>query len=122
MGVSVVAEPRIKAGFGCFSVTVGTITNFEYSTRFQSKTPKGRPIIFDEVYGSRFGSDYGFADSQERELYALKALLTADERLQRVKQRLPDVDVMLVTPRGKMDETTRQRMYEDARKHNVTPF
>jgi len=55
-------------------------------------------------------------------LYALKELLTADNRLQRVKQRLPNVETALVGPRGTMDEATHQRMYEDAKKHNINPF
>ena len=121
-GVSVTAEPSIKPKNGATTASVGTIADFEYSTRFQSETQKGRPIIFNEVHGSRFGSDYGSADSQDRELYALKGLLTADERLQRVRQRLPNVKTALVGPRGTMDEATHQRMYEDAKKHNLTPF
>ncbi len=121
-GVSVIAESRFKAKNGTFTASVGTIANYEYSTRFQSETPTGRPIIFDEVYGSRFGSERGFVDAENRGLYALKGLLTADERLQGVRQRLPNIETALVGPRGTMDEATHQRMYEDARKHNVTPF
>lgn len=121
-GASVTAEPRIKAKNGTFTSTVGTIANYEYSTRFQSETPTGRPIVFDEIYGSRFGSERGFADSQDRELYALKGLLTADDRLQRVEERLENVETALVGPRGIIDETTHQRMYEDAKKYNLSPF
>jgi len=120
--VSVIAEPRIEAKNGGFTGVVGTIADFVYSTRFKSETSTHRPIVFDEVYGSRFGSGGGFADGEERVLYALKGFLTADDRLQRVRQRLPNIETSLVGPRGTMDETTRQRMYEDAKKHNVTPF
>ena len=121
-GVFVIAEPRIKEKNGAFSATVGTIANYEYSTRFQSETPTGRPIIFDEVYGSRFGSERGFADAVDRGLYALKGVLTADDRLQKVRQRLPNIETNLGGARGIMDEATHQRMYEDAKKYNVAPF
>lgn len=121
-GVSVIAELRIKAKNGAFTATVGTIADYEYSTRFQSETPTERPIIFNEVYGSRFGSEYGLADFQDRCLYALKGLLTADERLQRVRQRLPNVETALVSPRGTIDKATHQRMYKDAKKHSITLF
>ena len=133
-GVSVIAEPRIKAKKGIFTALVGAAPDYEYSTRFQSETPTGRPIIFDEVYGSRNGSEYGFADSRDRALYgfadsrdresyALKTLLTADDKLQRVRQRLPNVETKLIGEKGiTMDEATRQKMYKDAEKHNLSSF
>jgi len=122
--VSVIAEPITKGKNGVYTAiaTIGTIADYEYSTRFKSKTPRGRPIIFDEVYSSRFGSDSGSAESLDRNLYALKATLTADERLQRIKERLPNVQTAIVGSRGTMDEATHQRMYDDAKKHNVIPF
>lgn len=125
-GVSVIAKPRIKAKNGVFTQgfggIVGIIADYEYSTRLQAETLTRRPIVFDEVHGSRFGSEYGFADSQDRTLYALRGLLTADNRLQRVRQRLPNVEIALVDSKGTMDKATYQRMYEDAKKYNATPF
>jgi len=121
-GVFIIAKPRIKAKNGVFSITVGTIANYEYSTRFQSETSIGKPIIFNEVHGSRFGSERGFADAEDRGLYALKGLLTADDRLQRVRQRLPNIKTELVCSQGTIDEATHQKMYEDAKEYNVTPF
>jgi len=124
-GVFVIATPiiRLKNWFSASRNTaVGTIGNYEYSTRLQSKTPEGRQIVFCDVGGLRFGSDSGFSDSKKRGLYALRNVLTADDRLQNVKQRLPNVKTELVGPEGIIDEATRQRMYADAKKYNVTPF
>jgi len=121
-GVSVTAEIYANAKDGIFNLVLGTIANYEYFARFQSKTPRGRSIIFDEVYGSRYESEYSFCDSPEKRKYALKALLTADNRLHAIRERLPKVKATLVSPRGAMDEKTRQRMYEDAKKLNLTPF
>jgi hypothetical protein len=116
------AKPRITAKNGTFTAAVGTIANYEYSTQFQSKTSTGRPIIFDEVYSSRFGSEYGFADAEKRGLYALKGILTADDRLQKIRQKLPNLEISLVGPKGIMDKATYKRMYKDAEEYNVTPF
>lgn len=121
-GVSVSAKPRIRGKNETFTVSVGRVGEKEYCVRFESETPRGRPIIFDEVYGSRFGSEYGFGDSQDRGVYALKGLLTADKRLEEVRERLPSIETALVGPKGEIDETTRQRMYEDAKKQDISPF
>lgn len=121
-GVSVTAKLNIISKNGSLTVTVGTIADYEYSTRFISETPAGRLIVFNEVHGSRFGSEYGFADAGDRGRYALKGLLTADDRLQKIKARLPNVETALLCLGGKMDETTRQKMYKDSAKYNITPF
>ncbi len=114
-GVYVNAKPMLEE-------KVGRIATCEYSTLFQSKTQIGRLIIFDEVYGSRSGRPHDFDDLQDRELYALKGILTADKRLQVIKQRLPNIKTALVGPNGTMDKATHQKLYEYVKKYKVTPF
>ena len=94
-GASIFIEPGIKVKPGIFTEAVGIIGVYKYFIRFQSKTARGRPIIYDEVYASRFGSEYGTADSDEREVYTSKLLSVAHDKLQQIKERLPNVETVL---------------------------
>ncbi len=115
-GVSVTAKLTIE--LYKFSVFIATTASYKYFTQLRSETPTGRPIVFNEIF--ECGRDI---DPEERGLYTLKGLLTVDARLQRVRQRLPNIKTALVGPRGAtLDEAMRNRMYEDARKDNVAIF
>lgn len=121
-GMTVEAIPQIIVKGATNTVAVGMIGIYEYSTKFKSHTSTGRPIIFEEKHGKRFGSSKGFADAEERGMFALKILLTADDRLKGIKERIPIVETAIIGSEGRFDEQTYQRMHEDAKKHDISPF
>lgn len=119
-GTVVQAEPVKTVINGSFSSTVGNVGNFEYSTRYTSRTSTGRKIVFDEVHLQKFGSEFGFADAQDRNLIALRGLITAESRLHEVKKRLPNVETL--GPASHMDETTQKAMWSQAKEYKIKPF
>ena len=121
-GKSVTAKPFVSAKMGAETAAVGLIADFTYSAQFQSRTLTGRPIIFNEVYATRFGSSRGFVDVEDRALYALRVMLTADDRLLKIRGKLSYVQTSIIGPKGTVDDATRQRLYDDAQRFNVTPF
>jgi len=100
-GASIVIEPGIKVKPGMFTEAAEIIGVYEYFIRFQSKTTRGGPIIYDEFYASRFGSEYGTADSDEREVYTSNLLSAAYHKLQQIKERLPNVETVLKVENSK---------------------
>lgn len=121
-GTSVTGRPRIKTKNIKYFAAGVIVGDCEYWGLFQSKTRRGRQIKFKEFYNVRFGVTNGFLAEGNANLYALRALITTDERLQRIKQRLSYVETALVGPEGQMDEITRQRMYKAAEEHELTLF
>jgi hypothetical protein len=119
-GTVVQAEPEKTEVDGSHSWAVGNIGNSEYSTRYTSRTTTGRKIVFNEVHLQKFGSEFGFADAQDRNLIALRGLITAESRLREIKKRLPNVETL--GPTHKMDETTQKEMWLQAKVNKVKPF
>lgn len=114
------AEPVVKAKNRSKSQTVGYIGDFEYSTRYTSQTRTGRKIMFNEVHERRFGSEGGIGDLNERNLYHLRSLITADSRLDEIKERLPHVEIQ--RPSEILDEERRESYWSEARRLNIAPF
>ena len=118
--VSVVAEPKKKPIDVFFTAPGSAMVEYKYSARFEAKTPAGRSIIFNEIYESKAEIKDGILEHYSRGVFALTGLFTIDNRLEKIKKRLPNIKTALNPPRGKMYETARKRMYEDARRFNIT--
>jgi len=121
-GTVVVARAGIRLKNGAFTASVGYIGNFEYFTNLRSCTERGRPIVYNEVHASRYGSDYEFGDSEDRLFYALKGLLTADVMLQKVREKRPQAKTELMNPDEILGDEVRVRMYDIAKQFGIKPF
>lgn len=118
---SVTAEPVRKTKGGVFTASVGDIGTFEYSLLLQSSTATGRKIVYKEVCQKRFGSSRGLSDAGDRGKAALRLVVTADARLEAIKEKLPDITTDIIGPSGRFDEKLYQELHKDAEKHNIKP-
>ena len=121
-GSRVTAEGIIADSNTVTTTSVGRLGVYKYATLFTSQTPNGRYINYIEPNLQLFRSEYGFADYEDRQLAALRGLITADARLKEVQEQLPTVITALTSARGDFDQATLKLLYSDARKHNIQPY
>jgi len=116
------AEAIIRPkGISHLSWVVENLGNWEYSTRLSSETADGRPIVFTEVHGTRFGSDSDYVDREEREEWALRVLVTADARLASIKERVPYIQAS-VSEDERFTEVMDKWLRGGAAMSEITPF
>jgi len=101
---------------------ISEIGDFEWHGVLASKTSQGRKIIFGESYETRFGSDHGFSDMEERNMLSLRCLITLDDRLTKIKEQLPNVSVVIVENNEIMDTKTLESVRIEAAKRNLEPY
>lgn len=122
--VSLSAHPIIRIRRKAKTHTVGIIGNFEYLTDYVAKTKQGKRLKFTEHYGEeaqRFGSEMGIADSDERNLTALKHLITIDNALKSVREAIPSIDTAIVSSEGTpMSEEMYDKLQQEKERHK--PF
>lgn len=102
-------------------VAVGGIGTFKYFAVYTTTTPSGKKVVLTEPCGERFGSNAGIADSNQRNLMALRTLLTVDRRLQMLRECLPGVHTVLIGNQGPMSEETLEIMRREAAVNNIEP-
>ena len=118
---SVEAEVSVDDTETSYSGAVGAIGNFKYRINFEAPTPEGKKITYSEEVLIRFGSERGFADASERGKAALKALLTAEKKLNMIKGKYPNIKTDLVGPVGKFNDDLYKKLHEDAATYHIEP-
>jgi len=114
---------RSPVGFHARTVAVGKVGHFQYSVELTSETSGGRKIIFREVCEKKFGSDYGFPDAPDRNRAAIKIMLTAEDILNRLREKLfsYSVETYVKGPPGRLDKALLRKLHQDAEKLGVKP-
>lgn len=114
-----VKEPK---GLGA-STSIGRIGHSRYLIELVAVTPSGRRVVYEEFCEDRFGSEWGFADAQDRSKSAIRCLLTAEDRLKKLADLLSPYKVQSFVkgPPGRLDERLLERLHKDAETLGVTP-
>ncbi|MFH1359029.1 MAG: hypothetical protein ABIH37_04020 [archaeon] len=98
--------------------TVGYIGKHKYRGTFTSETEREWPIIFNEVYGERFGSERGVEDSYQRRLFLLKLIGATSYRAKQITKRLPEIAVKIKLPNSITQENY-QTMLEEVERRGI---
>jgi len=99
-GVKVYGQAVEEMRNGATTSAVGFIGDHLYYAVLLSWTKSGRRIIFKERIGKRWGSDGGFADSEERGLSAFKSCAAVYKLIEKVKGLLPEIETGIIDPAG----------------------
>ena len=89
---------------------------YSYSNSFQAQTSTGRKIIYNEFYGFSFMG--GFVDIIEDRNFC-RTVTTAKDRLDKIKEKLPNLNIKLNLT---MDKKDYARMYATVEKHTSPPI
>lgn len=115
-GSKIVVEAKVIEGrkFELEHPFSGDLDDFRYSIELTARTSTGSVIIYRER---------NFNAERKRKA-ALKALVAADERLAKIREKLADIDIKtdIIGPPGKFDKESYQRLYEEAEKYNIKPL
>lgn len=112
-GSVVVAEPIIAleglgSGYPGFSVASCKI-------KFESKTQRGRPIVFNDYYGSKIGL-------KEKAEGVLRTFLTAEAKLNQLKKDLPNIETKLLAAGKEISNEDYAVLCKKAKELNLTSF
>ncbi len=86
-------------------------TTFKYYLVFSSHSSGGRRIIFKEYLFERFEGDVS-----EMGKGNVLALLLAEERSQELREKVPDLNVHIISPDGQMNEEALKQLHRAAKK------
>ncbi len=112
--------PCVDMADGARTATVGTIGDYKYGLDVETVTPRGRKIQFSENSFTRFGSDRGFSDSEERNGACIRILLIAEQRMKELQAKMPHATVHVTTPLGTMTADEIKQLHADAQKMDIT--
>ena len=114
---SILIEPQIRTimHWGFFPSIVGDITDFQYTLKCTTTTLDGKKLIYLGKLFKRFGSTYGFADSEDRRNAAIKLFLFGEQKVKFLQTKIPGMTVNLIGPDYKhMDEAKYEKLHKDA--------
>ena len=110
-----VVEPNKTSKDGAKTKAVGLITDFQYILEFTAITPRGRKVVYRQNLFKRFGSDFGYADAEDRRNATIKLFLLGEQKVKELQAKLPTVSVDLIGPNDRpMNDEMYAKLHQDA--------
>lgn len=120
---SILIEPQMSGSYLRYFYSIGWIGwigDFYYSLKLTTTTLSGKKIIYKEKLFKRFGTVYGFSDSDERRNSAIKILLLTEKRAKDLQAKFPSVSVSInlvnVILRGNQYMDNKLKLFEQLHK------
>lgn len=115
----VLAFPHNQGKGSQVQTPIGIVGGMEFKIKFLTRTAAGKYIGYEMTCASQ---ESGGSFHQGTKDLQLRNAITAYARLQKIKEKLPQVEIGIVFSGKRADEATIQRMLSEAERQGIEPF